>query len=67
MESQSIFRNTWSAGNREASAGEISRRQASIVPDWLSSLQRNDLDIIEVGCSKVWLCPHIVHFGRATV
>lgn len=66
IESQRTFWNAWNAENREASVGEISRRQAEIVLDWLGGLDRDDLDIIEVGCGTGWLCPHLARFGQVT-
>lgn len=66
IESQRTFWNMWNAENREASVGEVSRRQAEIVLDWLGGLRRTDLDIIEVGCGTGWLCPHLARFGRVT-
>lgn len=66
IESQRTFWNAWNAENREARVGEISRRQAEIVLDWLGTLGRDDLNIIEVGCGTGWLCPHLARFGRVT-
>lgn len=66
IESQRTFWNAWNAENREASVGDISRRQAEIVLDWLGRLRRNDLDILEVGCGTGWFCPHLARFGRVT-
>lgn len=66
LENQRTFWNAWNAENREASVGEISRRQAEIILGWLGALNRDDLDIIEVGCGTGWLCPHLARFGRVT-
>ena len=66
IESQRTFWNTWNAENREARVGEISRRQAETVLEWLAEIDRKDLDIIEVGCGTGWLCPHLTRFGRVT-
>lgn len=66
IENQRTFWNTWNTENREASVGEVSRRQAEIFLDWLGGLRRDDLDILEVGCGTGWLCPQLARFGRVT-
>lgn len=66
IESQRTFWNAWNAENREASVGEISRRQAEIILEWLGQINRNDLAIIEVGCGTGWLCPLLTRFGQVT-
>jgi SAM-dependent methyltransferase len=63
---QRSFWNGWNASNRERSVDEVSRRQAEVVCEWLSSLGRKDLEIIDVGCGAGWLCPQLTRFGRVT-
>jgi 2-polyprenyl-3-methyl-5-hydroxy-6-metoxy-1,4-benzoquinol methylase len=63
---QQSFWNGWNASNRERSVDEVSRRQAEVVCEWLSSLGRKDLEIIDVGCGAGWLCPQLTRFGRVT-
>jgi SAM-dependent methyltransferase len=63
---QQSFWNSWNASNRERSVDEVSRRQAAVVCEWLSSIGRKNLDIIDVGCGTGWLCPELTRFGRVT-
>jgi 2-polyprenyl-3-methyl-5-hydroxy-6-metoxy-1,4-benzoquinol methylase len=37
-----------------------------VVCEWLQSLGRTDLDIIEVGCGSGWFSPRLTRFGRVT-
>jgi 2-polyprenyl-3-methyl-5-hydroxy-6-metoxy-1,4-benzoquinol methylase len=58
--------NGWNAETREQFLDEISLRQATIVRQWIESLGRDDLDIIEVGCGAGWLCRSLVQYGKVT-
>lgn len=60
------FWNTWNAEAREAGVGEVSIKQSQCVLNWLSSLGRTDLNIIDVGCGAGWLCGQLLPFGRVT-
>jgi 2-polyprenyl-3-methyl-5-hydroxy-6-metoxy-1,4-benzoquinol methylase len=63
---QQKFWNHWNASTREQRLGEIERRQAEIVCNWLREIGRNSLDMLEVGCGAGWLCPALVEFGCVT-
>lgn len=56
----------WNAATREKRLSEISIDQRACVVEWLESMGRNDLDIIEVGCGAGWLCPALTPFGSVT-
>ena len=66
LDLQQSFWNQWNAGHREHQRGEVSRRQAEIVTNWMESLGRRDLDILEVGCGSGWFCASLARFGRTT-
>lgn len=63
---QRSFWNGWNAEHREHRRHEVSQRQTDVVLDWLASLGRTDLDIVDVGCGAGWLCPQLLRFGRVT-
>ncbi|EHK55632.1 class I SAM-dependent methyltransferase [Allomesorhizobium alhagi] len=63
---QRRFWNRWNAEHREHEIQDVCIRQAEVVLDWLNSLGRNDLNILEVGCGSGWLCPRLLPFGRVT-
>jgi SAM-dependent methyltransferase len=54
----------WNAAGRERILPEGPQRQAQVVDDWLRSLQRTDLELIDVGCGAGWLCERLLPFGR---
>lgn len=71
MNDQSIdlqrnFWDAWNASNREHKLSDVSLDQRHVVIQWLRSLGRNDLNIIEVGCGAGWLCPSLKSFGQVT-
>jgi len=63
---QRSFWNQWNASTREKAIDVVSTAQAQVICRWLSSLGRQDLDIIDVGCGAGWFCPQLTHFGRVT-
>lgn len=65
-ENQRVAWNEWNAAYREKRLSEVSIDQRTAVLTWLETLNRTDLDIIEVGCGAGWLCPAIAPFGRVT-
>jgi len=56
--------NDWNAKTREHSQGEASKRQAAQVERWLRALNRQDLELIDVGCGAGWMCGRLLPFGR---
>jgi len=63
---QEAFWNDWNVAKTERPLSDNSRDQRRIVVEWLTSLGRTDLDILEVGCGAGWLCPSLKPFGRVT-
>lgn len=63
---QRRFWNDWNATTREIEITDISIRQAEVVSGWLNSLNRKNLEILEVGCGSGWFCPELATFGRLT-
>jgi 2-polyprenyl-3-methyl-5-hydroxy-6-metoxy-1,4-benzoquinol methylase len=61
---QAQFWNAWNAAQEGKEGYDVARRQAQIVTEWLSRLDRADLDILEVGCGSGWLVPSLTPFGR---
>jgi len=68
VEDQRRFWNAWNAQNRTGDwkPKGVYARQAGIVTDWISGLNRTDLDILEVGCGSGWLSSQLVAFGKVT-
>jgi len=66
VELQQRFWNGWNASTREKQLGEISRRQSEVILGWLNSLDRRDLEIIEVGCGAGWFCDDLSRYGAVT-
>ncbi|MEO9339321.1 class I SAM-dependent methyltransferase [Mesorhizobium sp. SB112] len=64
--SQQQFWNDWNASTREQHLDEVSFRQAEVVKNWLTTIGRKDLDILEVGCGSCWFCEELSQFGRVT-
>jgi 2-polyprenyl-3-methyl-5-hydroxy-6-metoxy-1,4-benzoquinol methylase len=56
--------NWWNAEHREASQGNVSRRQAEVVEAWLSG--RRELRLLDVGCGSGWMCERLLSFGSVT-
>lgn len=54
----------WNAIGRERVLPEGPKRQAAVVEDWLRSLRRTDLDLIDVGCGAGWMCERLIPYGR---
>lgn len=65
-ELQRTFWNKWNSDNRQQDVGEISRRQAEVINQWLLNRGRRDLNILEVGCGNGWFCPSLAKFGDVT-
>ena len=63
---QQSYWTRWNEETRERRLTEVSFDQQRLVIDWLSRLDRTDLDILEVGCGAGWLCPSMKPFGRVT-
>lgn len=63
---QQSFWNEWNASHREHEVQDVCIRQAEVVFEWLNSIGRKDLDILEVGCGSGWLCPGLLPFGHVT-
>lgn len=61
---QQQFWDDWNARTREHELTEISNRQAEVVLSWLKSLNRKDLNILEVGCGTGWFCNELSQFGN---
>ena len=66
IDTQRSFWNDWNAAHREQVVGPVSQRQSAIVLEWMRSLGRSDLDIIDIGCGTGWLCAQLLAFGRVT-
>lgn len=66
LPAQVAFWNEWNAATREASVEKVCIEQADTVLAWLRSLDRTDLDIIDVGCGAGWLAPRLTQFGKVT-
>lgn len=67
-EEQRRFWNSWNTSHREHSVKlpEVNSRQARMAIEWISSVGRKDLDILEVGCGSGWFCRELLDFGRVT-
>jgi SAM-dependent methyltransferase len=63
---QEAYWNDWNAAKTERPLSDNSIDQRRIAVEWLTSLGRTDLDILEVGCGAGWLCPSLKPFGRVT-
>jgi len=65
---QRRFWNSWNATERERGLHlvEVNLRQARMVTQWIASLGRTDLEILEVGCGSGWFCEQLAEFGRVT-
>jgi 2-polyprenyl-3-methyl-5-hydroxy-6-metoxy-1,4-benzoquinol methylase len=63
---QQRFWNDWNASTREHHVDAVSIDQARVVIRWLNRLDRQDLDIIEVGCGAGWFCGDLRRFGKVT-
>lgn len=65
---------SWNAWNSESrgdwtgssNLNSTSRRQAEVVESTIAALNRNSLDLIEIGCGTGWLCDRLSRFGRVT-
>ncbi|MGD2131610.1 MAG: methyltransferase domain-containing protein [Maricaulaceae bacterium] len=57
------FWDRWNAEFREQALDRPSTDQRDVVLRWLDRLDRNDLNIIEVGCGAGWLCRSLTRFG----
>jgi 2-polyprenyl-3-methyl-5-hydroxy-6-metoxy-1,4-benzoquinol methylase len=66
LEAQREMWNRWNAQHRERSQGEVSRRQAAVVEQWLEALGRTDLKLIDIGCGAGWMCERLLRFGFVT-
>lgn len=60
---QQVFWNDWNSGIWKTGRGEISRRQAAIVLEWLKASDQPGRRILEVGCGSGWFCPSLAGFG----
>ena len=63
---QARFWNADLARIREVSIGPVSQRQAEVVLGWVRSLERVEMDILDVGCGSGWFSGLLVPFGRVT-
>jgi 2-polyprenyl-3-methyl-5-hydroxy-6-metoxy-1,4-benzoquinol methylase len=65
---QRQFWNDWNSKHREQNKilAKVNLQQASMVNQWMQELNRNDLDILEVGCGSGWLCEQLLTFGQVT-
>jgi len=68
IKEQKQFWNGWNTKYRVQNKNlpEANLRQASMVTQWMRGLNRNDLDILEVGCGSGWLCEQLLTFGEVT-
>ena len=55
------FWNAWNASAREEGQGDVSRRQAEVVMQWLDG--RSDLAILDAGCGTGWMCAQLTSRG----
>lgn len=68
IETQRQFWNEWNTTHREQphSISYRSRRQAEVLLRWLHSVERRDLEILEVGCASGWFAEQLADYGTVT-
>jgi SAM-dependent methyltransferase len=66
IETQRAAWNEWNASTREKELQAISTDQADVIEEWLGSLHRRDLKILEVGCGAGWMAERLSRFGKVT-
>lgn len=68
VDDQRRFWNSWNAKFREQDRNlpEANSRQARMVIDWISGLDKDKLEILEVGCGSGWFCRQLAAFGQVT-
>jgi len=66
VKQQQQFWDDWNARTREKERPEVSRRQAEVIIGWLKEKQRQNIEILEVGCGSGWFCHELSVFGKVT-
>jgi 2-polyprenyl-3-methyl-5-hydroxy-6-metoxy-1,4-benzoquinol methylase len=66
IETQRAAWNEWNASTREKELQAISTDQADVIEEWIGSLHRRDLKILEVGCGAGWMAERLSRFGKVT-
>jgi 2-polyprenyl-3-methyl-5-hydroxy-6-metoxy-1,4-benzoquinol methylase len=66
IDAQRSFWNSWNGIFLDGQRNQISQRQAVIVEQWLATLGRTDLSIMEVGCGTGWMSERLARFGTVT-
>jgi 2-polyprenyl-3-methyl-5-hydroxy-6-metoxy-1,4-benzoquinol methylase len=44
----------------------VSERQSAVILEWCTSLGRNDMEIIDIGCGLGWMSERLLPFGKVT-
>lgn len=65
IEEQRAAWNDWNARWREVGQGEVSRRQAHLIEQWLARLPRGGR-IIDIGCGTGWMSERLTAYGTVT-
>ncbi len=63
IDQQTAFWNHWNTTAREHETNPACQRQAETALKWLADVGDRRLNILEVGCGTVWLCPRLADFG----
>jgi 2-polyprenyl-3-methyl-5-hydroxy-6-metoxy-1,4-benzoquinol methylase len=66
LHSQAAYWDEWNRSNREGQINRLSRRQATLIHEWIADLGRTDLSILDVGCGSGWMCEQLLPFGEVT-
>jgi 2-polyprenyl-3-methyl-5-hydroxy-6-metoxy-1,4-benzoquinol methylase len=63
---QQTYWTDWNEKVLASQRGPTSQRQAAIVDGWLRRRDRQDLDILDVGCGSGWMAKLLASFGNVT-
>lgn len=58
--------NEWNSRTREKKVDPVSERQSAVILNWIRSLGRDDLKILDLGCGAGWMSDRLQPFGDVT-
>lgn len=64
IQEQASFWDAWNARARSGRIPTTSQRQALVIEETVSALERSDLEIIDVGCGTGWMSERLARFGN---
>jgi 2-polyprenyl-3-methyl-5-hydroxy-6-metoxy-1,4-benzoquinol methylase len=66
VDRQVRFWNEWNVRARELAQGDVVHRQAEVVSTWLDNMEKNDLQLLDVGCGTGWFSSVLRRYGTVT-